>query len=129
MTGLIWFVQVVHYPLFAEVGESRYREYHRSHMGRTTRVVAPVMMIELVTAVAAFWLRPLNLSSSFVVVGLVLLATIWLSTFLLQVPAHEKLAKGFESRTYRALVMGNWIRTAAWSGRALWLLFPLAERV
>jgi sterol desaturase/sphingolipid hydroxylase (fatty acid hydroxylase superfamily) len=59
MVGLIWFVQVVHYPLFAAVpaGEP-FAAYHRQHVRRTTWVVAPVMLVELVTAVALLLARP-----------------------------------------------------------------------
>jgi hypothetical protein len=28
MTGLIWFVQLVHYPLFAQVGRHAHLSYH-----------------------------------------------------------------------------------------------------
>ena len=39
MTGLIWFVQVVHYPLFSEVEPGDFLRYHAAHPRRTTRVV------------------------------------------------------------------------------------------
>lgn len=50
--------------------------------------------------------------------GLPLLAAIWLSTALVQVPCHRRLAAGFEPRTARRLVRTHWIRTVAWSARA-----------
>jgi len=50
MTGVIWFVQVVHYPLFAGVGEERFVAYQATHSRSTTVVVAPLMTIELVTS-------------------------------------------------------------------------------
>lgn len=31
MTGLIWFVQVVHYPLFALVGSTGFAAYESAH--------------------------------------------------------------------------------------------------
>jgi len=50
MTGLIWFVQVVHYPLLAEVGEREFARFHELHSRRVTWIVPPVMAVELVTA-------------------------------------------------------------------------------
>lgn len=50
MTGVIWFVQVVHYPLFAEVGRAEFAQYEASHSGLTTLIVAPLMLVELITA-------------------------------------------------------------------------------
>ena len=35
MVRLAWFVDVVHYPLFAEVGEERFARYHEQHKRRT----------------------------------------------------------------------------------------------
>ena len=50
MTGLIWFVQVVHYPLFARVGEEGFHAYEAAHARATSRVVAPLMLGEVGTA-------------------------------------------------------------------------------
>ncbi len=45
MTGLIWFVQIVHYPLFARVlrntAPDAFRAYEASHANRTSFVVFP----------------------------------------------------------------------------------------
>lgn len=115
MTGLIWFVQVVHYPLFAAVGESGFRAYESRHAVLTTRVVAPLMLAEVA---AALWLlasRP----STVTIAGAVLLAGIWLSTAALQVPCHRRLAGGWDAAVAARLVATNWIRTAAWTARGL----------
>ena len=50
MTGLIWFVQVVHYPLFSAVGRDRFSEYEGRHSRLTGRVVGAPMLLELATA-------------------------------------------------------------------------------
>ena len=50
MTGLIWFVQVVHYPLFGSVGDGGFDRYAALHARRTTWVVGPPMLLELVTS-------------------------------------------------------------------------------
>jgi hypothetical protein len=51
MTGLIWFVQLVHYPLFGRVGPADFAQYLLSHQHRTTLIVAPLMLGEAGTAV------------------------------------------------------------------------------
>lgn len=51
--------------------------------------------------------------------GLVLLAVVWLSTALLQVPCHTKLGLAFDRKEWASLVATNWVRTAAWSLRAV----------
>ena len=47
MTGLIWFVQVVHYPLFAKVGSEAFSLYESLHTQKTGLVVGPVMLVEV----------------------------------------------------------------------------------
>jgi hypothetical protein len=122
MVGIIWFVQVVHYPLMALAGRDEYAAYQAAHARRTTLVVVPPMLVELATGV---WLalRPSPLLPAPAAwAGLALLAVAWLSTFLLQVPEHGRLASGFDPAAHRRLVRGNWMRTAAWTLRGILLL-------
>jgi hypothetical protein len=49
------------------------------------------------------------------------------STWRLQVPRHDALARGWDAAAHRALVRSNWVRTAAWSARAALLLAALAR--
>jgi hypothetical protein len=108
MCGVVWFVQVVHYPLFGRVGKSDFAEYENAHSRLTSFVVAPLMLTEAATAIGVtMWLpqRPL------VWWGLGLLVCIWISTFLLQVPQHRRLRKGFDATAHRRLLQTNWLRT------------------
>ena len=118
MTGLIWFVQVVHYPLFAAVGASEFPAYSRLHQSLTTLVVGPPMLVEAVTAAILVFARPAGIPAWTAWTGLGLVAAIWLSTAILQVPAHGRLASGFVAETGDFLVSSNWIRTVAWTARA-----------
>ena len=117
MVGVIWFVQVVHYPLFGMVGVEGFREYEELHQKRTTLVVAPLMLTEAATGIAMLWFRPDPISLVVVVAGLALVGLLWASTFFWQVPAHAKLAEAFDRSTHRQLVRSNWLRTAAWTVR------------
>ncbi|NRA57346.1 MAG: hypothetical protein HRU13_04425 [Phycisphaerales bacterium] len=123
MVGLIWFVQVVHYPLFARVGGDGWPAYSTSHQARTTMVVGPVMLAEFATAAALLVLVPGVLSIG----GAVLLGLVWASTFFVQVPLHGKLERGHDATLVRRLVMTNWLRTFLWTARgvlAVLLLSP-----
>ena len=125
MTGLIWFVQVVHYPLFRDVGTGSFVAYEHRHTRLTTAVVWPPMLVELVTAIALVRWRPEAAPAFAVWVALALVVAIWFSTALLQVPAHRTLAQGFDEMTWRRLVRSNWLRTILWTARsslALWFL-------
>lgn len=119
MVGLIWFVQVVHYPLFARVPEADFAAYEAGHTRRTSWVVGPFMGIEGACAVALALAPPPGVGSVLPLVGLVLLGAIHLSTVALQVPAHQRLGQQFDRPTWRRLVATNWIRTAGWTARSM----------
>lgn len=124
MLGLIWFVQVVHYPLFDSVGNAEFRSYEQRHTALTTWVVAPPMLIEVTTAVLLIWFRPAGVPEWSVWFGVALLGVNWLSTAFLQVPCHELLSEAFEPVVHQRLVSTNWLRTVAWSlhgGLVLWM--------
>ena len=122
MVGIIWFVQVVHYPLFGAVGREGFVAYAADHVRRTGLVVAPLMLVEAATAVALLVTRPASIPARWVWLGFGLLALVWLSTNRLQVPRHRLLGRGFDGEAVRGLVLSNWLRTVAWSGRGVLVL-------
>ena len=125
MTGVIWFVQVVHYPLFAKTGLTDFHVFEKAHTSLTTWVVAPPMLIELISALLLIWYRPAGISNVQCGIGLALLGVIWLSTLFLQIPCHELLSRDFDPVIHQKLVSTNWIRTVAWSLRALLVLYMI----
>ena len=127
MVGVIWFVQVVHYPLLGRGGEEAFVEYEEENTRRTGWVVIPVMAVELVTALLLVWEPPAGILPLRAWLNLALLGGIWLSTFTLQGPYHRHLAKKFDPAVWGSLVRTNWIRTVAWTARGILLLFLLRE--
>ena len=123
MTGLIWFVQIVHYPLFAYAESGDFRGFAADHQRRTGAVVGPLMLAEAGTA-ALLLFPPQDSPTAWI--GGALLASIWLSTALVQVPLHRRLAAGYDARAARRLVATNWWRTLAWTARAVIALLLLA---
>lgn len=124
MFGLIWFVQVVHYPMLARHSQEAFGSIEREHCDRTGFVAAPLMLLEAGSGVALFaagFQSPLFLS------GLGLLGIIWASTFLLQVPCHRTLLAGWDDHTHSRLVRTNWIRTAGWTLRSIIMAFILVQ--
>lgn len=125
MAGVIWFVQVVHYPLMGRVGRERFTAYSASHSRLTSYVVGPPMLVEATTAALLLVIRPAGIPLYAALAGAGLVAVIWLSTALVQVPRHTAFSRGFDRREHRALVATNWLRTAAWSARGLLVLWML----
>lgn len=127
MVGLIWFVQVVHYPLFVGVGESAFVAYEERHRVLTSWVVGLPMAVEGVTTVWLFLDPPSDIGRWLPFVGGVLLTVVLGSTVFVQVPMHERLSSGFDATAARRLVRTNWIRTVGWTARALLALLIVAR--
>ena len=119
MTGLIWFVQVVHYPLMAQVPKPQFQAFQQAHVTRTTWVVGPPMLLEAACATGILLVPSATTPFYWSLMGFMLLVSIWVSTALFQVPAHHTLMDGFDRITHRSLVRSNWLRTFAWSTRSV----------
>ena len=127
MVGLIWFVQVVHYPLLAQVGREGFRRYEMDHQRLTMWVVGPLMLTELATALLMIWYPPIGVGESAIWLGLALLVSIWLVTYTVQVPQHASLTVSYDLDVQRRLVLGNWFRTFAWTARGALVLWMVGQ--
>ena len=128
MVGVIWFVQVVHYPLFSRVGGQGFALYSEAHSRLTTYVVGPPMLVEAASALLLVFRRPAEIPLWAALVGLALVGLIWASTALLQVPRHTALgSSGFDRAAWSGLVLTNWLRTAAWSVHGALVLWMAAR--
>jgi hypothetical protein len=126
MGGLIWFVQIVHYPLFARVVGPGERAYAAEHQRRTAGVVIPLMLVEGLTAGIVAAAPPPGIPRGLAIAGVVLVLLVWASTALVQMPLHVRLGReGHVPALVAALVRSNWPRTALWTARAVlaaWML-------
>jgi hypothetical protein len=120
MCGVIWLVQLVHYPLFEYYDAQRYRAAMDAHQRRTGWVVFPPMFLELLTALALLAWPPVGVPAWSFWFGAALVGVWGFSTILVQVPLHNRLlAGGFAPALHSRLVTSNWLRTAAWSVRGV----------
>jgi len=143
MAAIAWFVQMVHYPLFALVpsggsstaevarmSRSAARDYHDENLRRTRPIVLVPMVVEAVTATWLALFPPAAVGRGPAIAGLSLVAIVIVSTALVQVPLHESLRSGDAPEdTVKRLVRSTWIRTAAWTARAMlaaWMIHATA---
>ena len=123
MTGLIWLVQLVHYPLFDRVASEKFTQFETDHSNWITIIVMPLMLAELGSSV---WLavgRSGQPDRWIWYLGLALVAGLWLCTAVLSIPEHNRLMGGFDADAYRRLVVTNWPRTVLWSVRTGLLVY------
>jgi len=112
---LIWLVQVIIYPGFHRIPPDIFIDYHRWYVKRISCIVLPLMISE--AGMTTWWL--LDAGTPGAIISTVLIVIIWFSTFLLQVPIHNRLKSGKKDVLIRRLVATNWIRTIAWSLKSL----------
>lgn len=121
LVGIMWFSQVVHYPLYKKIKEG-FVEYERGHIKRSAFLLGPLMVIEAVTAFMLIRETPNGPLTTLAGINLILLILIWLSTFLFQVSFHQKLSIRFSPRILRNLITSNWVRTTLWTIKGLLMI-------
>jgi hypothetical protein len=125
MMGIIWLVQIIHYPLFKLVGPENWSKYHSQHIKLTSMVIAGPMILELLSLAILFYLSPSYLNNNLMITSALLLIIIWVTTFFVSVPAHNQLAIKFNEKSWKKLVQTNWIRTISWTLKSFILLYLL----
>lgn len=132
MVGVIWFVQVVHYPLLSVIPVESAASVAVEHQRRTGWVVMMPMAVEGVTTLLLLGMVPDGVAWFIPWVAGLPLAVALGGTVLLSVPRHARMANNPDASVGRELVTTNWVRTIAWSLRGLvsagMLLATLAAR-
>jgi hypothetical protein len=116
LVGLIWFVQLVHYPLLSEIAPDDLPRYEQRHRERIFGLVATLMAVEGATA-GLLVARSMGTARRLGMAGLALLGVIWISTWAWQVPLHARLSHVADREALAELVASNWLRTIAWTLR------------
>ena len=125
LAGMVWTVQVVHYPLFAMVGNDGFADYQAAHSVRISWLLLGPWAVQGVTTAWVLLSRPPGVPWWMVLAAAGLAAATVLVTVLVSVPQHEVLGVGFDPAAHATLVRTNWWRTIAWTGHgalAVWML-------
>lgn len=127
LLGMIWFVQIVHYPLMGMIPADVFYSYEIANIYRTTMVVSIPFVLEALTGLWLYWRGVSGIAHWRFRWGLWLIAFIWLSSAVFQIPAYFYLSKELTPTVHAFLVYTNWLRTLAWSLRSL-LLFGVMRQ-
>ena len=118
MFGVIWVMQVVHYPLMRFVSGEQFAHFETAHRTRISWVVGPLMVVEGVCVLAFLFAPPAGLAWWLPWVGAGVEAVAIGTTAFVSAPLHERLNAHFNTATLDRLIATNWIRTIAWTARA-----------
>ena len=125
LLGMIYIIQVIHYPVLALIGKDEFVECHAKHVNQTTFVIAIPMIIEFITMLLLLLSSPVFRNDPAFIFASVMIILIWCVTFFISVPLHNILATGYDQKAWKTLLKTNWIRTGAWSIRAALLFYLL----
>ena len=118
MFGVIWMVQVVHYPLMRFVSAEQFARFETAHRVRISWVVGPLMAVEGVCVLAFLFAPPAGLVWWLPWAGAAAEAVAIGTTVFVSAPLHERLNAHFDQASLDRLVATNWVRTFAWTARA-----------
>ena len=119
MVGVIWIIQLVHYPSFHFIELKQYTTFQRFHMSRISYVVIPAMVTELFTLILI--IISMDQIDTLVLASAILLIFIWLITAVFFSGIHQKLTLGYDQTVVDKLVKLNWGRTLLWTLRLLFI--------
>jgi hypothetical protein len=125
--GMIWFLQLNHYPLYASVGPDAFREYVVAHNRRLLLPVILPSLLAFLSSVALALCHATEIPDWSVWLVIAMNAVIAVSTVLVQGPAHAVLARGgYSASIVRKVLATNWLRTAAWTANGALLTWMTA---
>ena len=124
LVSLVFMTQFITYPTFLNIDKDKFSDYHRKYVNNISFIVAPVMLIELLTLILIAYF-----SKDFLIIkSLILLLVIWLTTFFIMIPSHNRISKSFNIKEIKSLINYNWIRTILWSFKLLVIIFLYYEK-
>ena len=112
MVGVSLITHFVTYPSFNLIKSSIFSEFHKSYTNKMLLIVAPVMILELISSIL---LVIFDVSDNDTETGLLItLILIWFLTFFAIVPIHNKLAVNYTKDLNQKLIKYNGFRTILW---------------
>mgnify|MGYP006231314173 FL=1 len=112
MVGVSLITHFVTYPSFKLIKSSIFSEFHKSYTNKMLLIVAPVMILELISSL---FLVIFDVSDNNTEIGLLIsLLLIWFLTFFIIVPIHNKLTVNYNKDLNQKLIKYNGLRTIFW---------------
>ena len=112
MVGVSLITQFVTYPSFKLIKSSIFSEFHKSYTNKMLFIVAPVMILELISSLLLVIFDMSDNNTGIVL--LITLMLIWFLTFFTIVPIHNKLSVNYNKNLNQKLIKYNGLRTILW---------------
>ena len=109
---LTWMVQLIVYPGLQYYNADNLAKWHQAYTPAISIVVIPLMFGQLfISGYLVF-----NKTHYLNIIVMILVILVWIITFAMAVPAHNKIASGIEPyKQIAELIKINWYRTIIWT--------------
>jgi len=109
---LIWMIQLVVYPGLKYYNLTNLSKWHQAYTPAISIIVIPLMFGQLfISGYLVF-----NKTHFLNITVMILVILVWIITFAMAVPAHNKIANGIEPyKQIMDLIKINWYRTIIWT--------------
>ncbi|MEZ4827383.1 MAG: hypothetical protein R3C61_14050 [Bacteroidia bacterium] len=126
LTGISWFLQIIHFPLFERVGPNQFHDYHRTFSQRKQFLILIPSLAAIACAAILLWIQPWGTNMLLIKANFGLTALAMGASIVLVQPLHKILAShGYSDKAIRQLTRVNWVRTAAWTAGSLMIILTV----
>lgn len=127
IAGILWFVQLVHYPLFNEMPAKNMVNYGYYHMQKISGIINLLFIIDFITIVFLLLLVNSDLSATLMLINISIFLFIVILTRITFLPIYQQISKNPNSILITKLINLNWIRTLVWSLKVIFMLIIFFE--
>ncbi len=126
--GMIWTLQLNHYPLYNSIAPEDFKDYMAAHNRRLLLPIVLPSAIAFATAIVLLFLPPAGVSRVPLAMVVCLNIVIALSTAFVQGPAHRALEQqGYSPALVQRVIRTNWVRTVAWTISGILLISVMRQ--
>lgn len=118
MTGVIWLIQLLVYPTFQNVDPAHWMRVHGRHTRMMGLIAFPLMVIELASSGVLYFAT----QQTPYLIYFIAASVMWLTTMLVFVPLHNRIARRPLRGDLEKLVQLNWFRTGVWTMLTIMIL-------
>ena len=118
MIGISLITQFITYPSFKSIDLNLFSNFHKAYTRKMLFIVGPVMIIEFLSLAILLFV---NFNFNFLI-QFTLICSIWVLTFFVIVPIHNKISIKPKINLFNRLIQLNLIRTIFWILKFLSLL-------
>lgn len=122
VTAVIWFMQVVQYPLIPFVDAAQWKSFCEKKRMQTIMISYPLMAFEALSGITLLLIAVQSPAYVPLIVSMLLLGVLHVFSFMYLQPLFKKIQSPVDLVSIQKFKKTHWIRTIGWSIRLLILL-------